>query len=98
MSSLCVEWVAKGPSFLHADNEDSDQTGRTVTLLVLSCRGSFDYPPSFNYKVSFSAREAIKIHLPPNKNFSAVLDDISDRNIRGSSQEMRVILQTPHYK
>ena len=30
----------KDPSFLHADSEDSDQTGRTVTLLVLSCRGS----------------------------------------------------------
>ena len=38
--------------FLHADNEDSDQTGqmprlirvfagRTLTLLVLSCHGSF---------------------------------------------------------
>ena len=51
-SSLCAQWVAKGPSFLHADSEDSDQTGRmprliwvfagrTVTLLVWSCRGSF---------------------------------------------------------
>ena len=27
--SLCAQWVAKDPSFLHADNEDSDQTGRT---------------------------------------------------------------------
>ena len=26
--------------FLHADSEDSDQTGRTLILLVLSCRGS----------------------------------------------------------
>ena len=44
-------WAAKDPSFLHADSEDSDQTvrmprliwvfaGRTVILLVLSCRGS----------------------------------------------------------
>ena len=51
--SLCAQWVAKDQSFLHADNEDSDQTGRmprliwvfagrTTTLLVLSCRGSFD--------------------------------------------------------
>ena len=24
--SLCAQWVAKDPSFLHADNEDSDQT------------------------------------------------------------------------
>ena len=52
-SSLCTQWVAKDPSFLHGDSEDSDQTGRmprliwvfaghTVTLLVLSCRGSCD--------------------------------------------------------
>ena len=50
-SSLCAQWVAMDPRFLHADSEDSDQTGRmprliwvfagrTVTLLVLSCRGS----------------------------------------------------------
>ena len=48
-SSLCAQWVAKGPSFLHANSEDSDQTGRmprliwvfagrTLILLVLSCR------------------------------------------------------------
>ena len=24
--SLCIQWVAKDPSFLHADSEDSDQT------------------------------------------------------------------------
>ena len=40
-SSLCAQWVAKDPSFLHADSEDTDQTGRTLILLVLSCRGSF---------------------------------------------------------
>ena len=45
--------IAKDPSFLHADSEDSDQTGRmprliwvfaarTLILLVLSCRGSFN--------------------------------------------------------
>ena len=49
--SLWAQWVAKDPSFLHADNEDSDQTGRmpsliwvfagrTLILWVLSCRGS----------------------------------------------------------
>ena len=27
-SSLGAQWVAKDPSFLHADSEDSDQTGR----------------------------------------------------------------------
>ena len=52
-SSLCAQWVAMDPRFLHADSEDSDQTGRmprliwvvawgTLTLLVLSCRGSYD--------------------------------------------------------
>ena len=50
-SSLCASWVAKDPGFLHADSEDSGQNGRmprlirvfagrTLTLLVLSCRGS----------------------------------------------------------
>ena len=34
-SSLCAQWVAKAPSFLHADSD-----GRTVILLVLSCCGS----------------------------------------------------------
>ena len=51
-SSLCDQWVAKDPRFLHADSKDSDQTGRmprliwvfagrTLTLLVLSCHGSY---------------------------------------------------------
>ena len=53
-SSLCAQWVAKDPSFLLADSEDSDQTGRmprliwvfagrTVILLVLSWGGSFGF-------------------------------------------------------
>ena len=32
-SSLCALWVAKDPSFLHADSEDSDQTGRMPRLI-----------------------------------------------------------------
>ena len=49
-SLLYALWVAKGPSFLHADSVDSDQTGRmliwvfawhTSILLVLSWGGSF---------------------------------------------------------
>ena len=50
-SLLCTQRVAKDPTFLHADSEDSDLTGwmprliwvfsgRTVILLVLSCGGS----------------------------------------------------------
>ena len=52
-SSLCAQWVDEDPRFLHADIEDSDQTGRmprliwvfagrTAILLVLSYRGSND--------------------------------------------------------
>ena len=55
-SSMCAEWVAKSPRFLYADSEDSDQTGRmprliwvfagrTVSLLVLSCRSSCIFIP-----------------------------------------------------
>ena len=32
-SSLCAQWVAKEPSFLHADSEDSDQTGWMPRLI-----------------------------------------------------------------
>ena len=51
-SSLYVQLVAKHPTFLYADSEDSDQTGRMprliwvfagriTTLLILSWGGSF---------------------------------------------------------
>ena len=51
-SLLGAQWIAKDPSVLHADSEDSDQTGRmprliwvfagrTLILLVLSCHGSY---------------------------------------------------------
>ena len=34
-SSLCAQWAAKDPRFLHADSEDSDQPGhRTVKTLI----------------------------------------------------------------
>ena len=64
-SLLSTQWVAKDLSFLHADSEDSDQTGRmprliwvfavrTVTLLVLSLGGSYiDYHLSM-VSISFS--------------------------------------------
>ena len=32
-SSLCAQWVAKDPSFLHVDSKDSDQTGRMPRLI-----------------------------------------------------------------
>ena len=57
-SWLCTQWVGKDPSFLHADSEDSDQTGRMprliwvfagCTLLVLSRHGSFLLHSSYNW-------------------------------------------------
>ena len=37
---ICAQWIAKGPSFLHADSKVSYQTGRMLgahaILLVLS--------------------------------------------------------------
>ena len=32
-SSMCAQYVVKDPSFLHADSEDSDQTGRMPRLI-----------------------------------------------------------------
>ena len=32
-SSLCAQRVAKDPNFLHADSEDSDQTGWMPRLI-----------------------------------------------------------------
>ena len=32
-SSLCAQWVAKDPRFLHADSKDSDQTGQMPRLI-----------------------------------------------------------------
>ena len=46
-SSLCAHWVAKDSRFLHADSENSDQTGWMLslirvfagrTLFILFCR------------------------------------------------------------
>ena len=52
-----AKWVAKDPSFLHADSKDSDQTGRTVTLLVLSTCGST------NSSWGSSGKEKTKVDL-----------------------------------
>ena len=35
--SLCAQWVAKDPRFLHGDNEDSDQSGHVILLGLLCC-------------------------------------------------------------
>ena len=40
-SSLCAQWVAKDTSFLHADSDDSDQTGRMPMLIFAECTCHF---------------------------------------------------------
>ena len=75
-SLLCAQWVAKDPRFLHADSEDSDQTGRMPrliwvfagrisTLLVLSYRGSCFLMTWFIYMcMSVVHSRSFKIKLP----------------------------------
>ena len=61
-SSLCAQWVAQDPVFLHANSEDSDQTGlmprliwvfpgRTVILLILSWGGSYQNDERVIYSI-----------------------------------------------
>ena len=49
-SSLCAQWVAKDPRFLHADSKDSDQTGRMPRLIWV-------FAGSTCYFVSFVMRQ-----------------------------------------
>ena len=42
-SSLCAQWVAKDPSFLHADSEDSDQTGWMPRLIWVFAGRTFHF-------------------------------------------------------
>ena len=54
-SLLCVQWVAKGPRFLHADSEDSDQTGRMPSLIwVFAERTSYFFFFFFFFFFSFA--------------------------------------------
>ena len=39
-SSLCAQWVAKDPSFLHADSKDSDQTDQMPRLIWVFTGGT----------------------------------------------------------
>ena len=75
--SLPFRSMAKDPRFLHADSEDSDQTGRmprliwvfagrTLILLVLSCRTSFFGCLKF-FTVCFTFIQLIRIAILTNK-------------------------------
>ena len=52
-SSLCAQWVAKNPMFLHADSEDSDQSGQMPRLIwvfaVRTCHSVGFVVLRFNY-------------------------------------------------
>ena len=73
-SSLSAQWVAKDPSFLHADSEDSDQTGwmprliwvfagRITTLLVLSWGGSFLHAHCNNFVTRYDIKQIKPIYF-----------------------------------
>ena len=67
-SLLCTQWVAKDPSFLHADSKDSDQTGQhTVILLVLSWGGSNECLLVSLTKVIWWVSVYFCVNLGPNK-------------------------------
>ena len=63
--SLCAQWVAKDPSFLHVDSKDSDQTGRMPRLIwfFAGCTCQFvgfvmrrlKYPPYLFFWVSLGS-------------------------------------------
>ena len=42
-SSMCAQWVAKGPSLLHADSEYSDQSGRMPRLIWVSAGRTYHF-------------------------------------------------------
>ena len=47
-SSLCAQWVAKDPSFLHADSEDPVQTGRMPRLIWVFAGRTWHFVLFFN--------------------------------------------------
>ena len=48
----CAQWVAKDPSFLHVDSEDSDHTGRTESSLGAQSHCWFCYVVAHMYSIS----------------------------------------------
>ena len=77
-SSLCAQWIAKGLRCLHVDSEDSGQAGRmprliwvfagrTLTLLVLSCRGLNEQSKEVKNRIIHSKTQLTKWHVYPGK-------------------------------
>ena len=55
-SLLCAQWVAKGPRFLHADSEDSDQT--VMSRLILTVIVILNVLVIFFYTVEYEGEHA----------------------------------------
>ena len=55
-SSLCAQWVAKDPSFLHADSEGSDQTGLMPRLIRV-------FAGRTNHFAGFVTRRLSYVHI-----------------------------------
>ena len=55
--SLCIraQWVDKGPSFLHVDSEDSDQTGRKQKYGIL-----------YGFLPNYSLNSSLFLHFATN--------------------------------
>ena len=68
-SSLCAQWVAKDLSFLHADSEDSDQTGRIPMLIWVfagcTCHfvGFVTMRLRFCFKMTVTVKEQRMFHV-----------------------------------
>ena len=54
-SSLCAKWVAKEPSFLHADSEDSDQAGQMPRLIWVFARRKNHFVGFVMRRLNFSS-------------------------------------------
>ena len=72
-SLLCVQWVAKNQSFLPADSEDSDQTGRVPRLIWVFAWRTCHF-------VGFVMRWLIFAYFSGFKKISPV---VSEKNVHG---------------
>ena len=62
-SSLCAQWVAKDPSFLHADSEDSDQTGRMPRLIWVFAGRTYHFVGFVTRWLKCSAHEIMALFV-----------------------------------
>ena len=63
-SSLCAQWVAKDLSFLHADSEDSDQTGRMPRLIWVFAGRTCQYAGFVTRRLNYRYRDKKNLFHP----------------------------------